>query len=521
MKIGLTRREAGFIRGGAARWPLILLLSWISASVLGAKDITAYRVGDVVDEDIVTPVALNVIDPVATATLKSSESLKIPAIFLSCPGITNVLAAQFQAAFENTRSNFISAIQGTFHETVLDHATVTSPDFGYLVTAFNIDNKKFPIPTFLAMDWAYGKDGSIEKDKWLGSLLELMRNSIRPDDLPEDFNLGETLRLVPVSDPDEKLTLSDTETRGRMVSESSLMPISQVRTQFRREFTSYDEQLLARALSAWLQPDCFPAVALTQSARAAAVRQLIVAEYYAAGQVIAPKGSVVDQKIKAALDELQVRPAVIPTTIAAMPAAAPVAELPAPQVAMAVDQPAPKAQIQTPVLSQPVAMPNPLEKSSSKNSSNGNWLMAGAAFAAVIVLITIWRFIPKRSRGSSALSVVADTEFKNTPLLQTELAPQLVQIVRQAFVQELAGQRRDLLLAQQAAAAEVIRLVHRMDELQVAMQERLRAYESQIQTLEGELTARTEENRQLIRLKIQMIRHQVDAESGVKRVEFN
>jgi len=147
--------------------------------------------------------------------------------------------------------------------------------------------------------------------------------------------------------------------------------------------------------------------------------------------------------------------------------------------------------------------------------------MAGAAFAAVIVLITAWRFIPKRSRGSSALSVVADTEFKNTPLLQTELAPQLVQIVRQAFVQELAGQRRDLLLAQQAAAAEVIRLVHRMDELQVAMQERLRAYESQIQTLEGELTARTEENRQLIRLKIQMIRHQVDAESGVKRVEFN
>jgi 7TM-HD extracellular len=517
VKIGLERREAGFIQGGAVRWSLILLLSGIGVSVLGAKDFTAYRVGDVVDEDIVTPVALNVIDPVATATLKSSESLKTPAIFLSCPGMTNVLAAQFEVAFENTRSNFISAIQGTFHETVLDHATVMSPDFGYLVTAFNIDNKKFPIPTFLAMDWAYGKDGSIEKDKWLGSLLDLMRNSIRPDDLPVDFNLGETLRLVPVGDPDEKLTLSDMETRDRLVLGSSLVPLSQVRTQFRREFTSYDEQLLARALAAWLQPDCFPAVALTQSARAAAVRQLIVAEYYAAGQVIAPKGSVVDQKIKAALDELQVRPAVITTAIAAMPAA----ELPEPQVAMAVDHPAPKDQIQTPAPSQPVAMPNPLEKSSSRNSSNGNWLMAGAAFAAVIVLITVWRFIPKRSRGSSALSVVADTEFKNTPLLQTELAPQLVQIVRQAFVQELAGQRRDLLLAQQAAAAEVIRLVHRMDELQVAMQERLRAYESQIQTLEGELTARTEENRQLIRLKIQMIRHQVDAESGVKRVEFN
>jgi hypothetical protein len=112
-------------------------------------------------------------------------------------------------------------------------------------------------------------------------------------------------------------------------------------------------------------------------------------------------------------------------------------------------------------------------------------------------------------------------EAKRIPRLETELAPQILQVVRQAFIHELAGQRRDLLMTQQAAAAEVTRLVQRMDSLQIALQDRLRAYEAQIQELEAELTARKEENRQLIRLKIQMIRHQVELESSPQRVELN
>ena len=288
----------------ARRLPLILLLAGLGITVLGARDFTAYRVGDVVDGDIVTPVALNVTDPVATAALKSSEALKTPAIFRSDPGVTNALAGQFEVAFDSARSNFISALQETFHQTVLDHALITSPDFGYLVTAFNIDNKKFPIPAALAMDWAYGKDGANEKAQWLDSLLEVMRYYIRPDDLPTGFNLGETVRLVSVTGPDEKLTPDDASTRGQTVAAAKLATLAQVRMQFRRVFTDYDEQPTARALAAWLQPNCLPDAALTQSVRERSVRQLVVGEYYAAGQIIAPKGSVVDAKIKSALDEL-------------------------------------------------------------------------------------------------------------------------------------------------------------------------------------------------------------------------
>jgi plasmid maintenance system antidote protein VapI len=507
----------------------MMILLGFGIAMIGAKDLSAYHVGDVVSEDIVAPLALNVPDPAATANLKSAEAMKIPAIFRDWPGVTNAMAARFTLAFDTTRSNFLSALQETFHQTVLDHATITSPDFGYLLTAFNIDNKKFPIPDFLAMDWAYGKDGEIEESKWLNSLVQLMQHPIRPDDLPAGFELGDTLQLVPVGQPDQKLTPAAAQTLGQTIPSSSLATISQARAVFRREFTDNDELPLAWSLAGWLQPNCLPDAALTQTARNSSVRQIVVTEYYAAGQVIATKGSVVDQKIKAALDQLQETPAT------AVAAAAPLPEASEPPVALAIDRPKSEDQIKPPLTSEPVAsqpvtgepvsVPEPANHAEKKTShlSYAAWLLPGTAFALAIIALGIGRMRLKRVGILETILVANDieVELKNSRMLQTELAPQLVQIVRQAFVQELAGQRRDLLVAQQTAAAEVIRLVHRMDALQVAMQERLRTYEAQIQTLEAELTARTEENRQLIRLKIQMIRHQVETESGVKRIEFN
>jgi hypothetical protein len=525
----LKRRPDHLITGIARRISLALLLTASGMAIADAKDLASYRVGVVVDQDFVTPVPLNVVDPAATAALKSSESLKTPAIFRSCPGVTNTLASRFEAAFDGARSNFLSSVQETFHATVLDHAAVTSPDFGYLVTAFNFNNRNFPIPTFLAMDWAYGKDGALEKARLLNSLVELMQNSIRPDDvdLPAGFVMGDTLRLVPAATPGAKLTLSDAQTHGQTVPASDLVTLAEVRTHFRREFTGYDEQPLARALSAWLQPNCLPDPALTQSARDNAVRQLVVAEDYTPGQVVVSKGTVIDQKIKAVLDQLQQASTAV--------AAAPARTLPEPPISLAMDRPASEDQVQTPAPAmapspapaRPEVVANPPAATGPGTAKSQNWVMTSAAFGMAMVVIGFKRLGFKRRRVLQATPVVVpevqniDVQLRPARVLQTELAPQLVQIVRQAFVQELAGQRRDLLQAQQAAAAEVIRLVHRMDELQVAMQERLCTYESQIQKLEAELTARTEENRQLIRLKIQMIRHQVEAESSTKRIEFN
>ena len=75
--------------------------------------------------------------------------------------------------------------------------------------------------------------------------------------------------------------------------------------------------------------------------------------------------------------------------------------------------------------------------------------------------------------------------------------------------------------AQQAAALEISDLVRRLDELKVPMQERLLSYQARIRELEKDLAERNEENRELLKLKIEMIRSQLEAERARSRVDFN
>jgi hypothetical protein len=103
--------------------------------------------------------------------------------------------------------------------------------------------------------------------------------------------------------------------------------------------------------------------------------------------------------------------------------------------------------------------------------------------------------------------------------LQAKLAPHLAQALKDAVVQELAAQRRELLRGQQEAAAELTELARRLEQVQTPMFERLRAYEQRISELEKELGEQTKENRELLKLKIEMTRRQL--ESVRNRIDFN
>jgi hypothetical protein len=100
------------------------------------------------------------------------------------------------------------------------------------------------------------------------------------------------------------------------------------------------------------------------------------------------------------------------------------------------------------------------------------------------------------------------------------LEPHLIQALKETVVQELAAQRRELLKAQEEAALEIATIIHRLDAVQAPMQERLRAYEARIQELEKELSALNEENRELLKLKIDMIRRQLEVERVHNRLQF-
>ena len=106
--------------------------------------------------------------------------------------------------------------------------------------------------------------------------------------------------------------------------------------------------------------------------------------------------------------------------------------------------------------------------------------------------------------------------------VQSSLAPHLVDALKDAVVQELAAQRRELLAGQQAAAAELTELARRLEAVQTPMLERLRAYEQRIGELERDLADQSKENRELLKLKIEMRREKIETErTASRRVNFN
>jgi len=106
--------------------------------------------------------------------------------------------------------------------------------------------------------------------------------------------------------------------------------------------------------------------------------------------------------------------------------------------------------------------------------------------------------------------------------VQSSLAPHLVDALKDAVVQELAAQRRELLAGQQAAAAELTELARRLEAVQTPMLERLRAYEARIGELERDLADQSKENRELLKLKIDLLREKIETERTASRiVNFN
>ena len=105
--------------------------------------------------------------------------------------------------------------------------------------------------------------------------------------------------------------------------------------------------------------------------------------------------------------------------------------------------------------------------------------------------------------------------------VQSSLAPHLVEALKDAVVQELAAQRRELLAAQQTASAELTELVRRLESVQTPLLERLRTYETRIIDLEKDLADQSKENRELLKLKIDLLKEQVQTERAASRLNFN
>jgi hypothetical protein len=487
---------------GVQAFRLICLGLFLTLGAAHAKELSAYRTGDSAEETISTPVALDVIDAEATAAQKATEGLKSPAIFRSYPNPTNVIAEDFRAAFATTRALFTTNLSGAFGKITNADETVASPAFTGFVTAFNRKKIPFPISSQLAATWVRGDVGEAIETRCLNQLLQMMHRPIRPDDLPPGLALGETLRLAAVDNPQAKLALANAE-RGKLVTVTSVTTITRLRDLFRRAFPQ-PEQAMARGVGKYLRTNCELDPGLTQEVRERDTKQMVVLNHFDAGQVIIARGEIVDAKTMAVLEVLNEKlvPGQLNSQLLAQRE----------QLRAQLDRAAAQK-----VRDQEIALQNQAAATRARN----RWLlMAGAGIAAFTAAFGMWL---RHRRGTPSLLPMRVEKHSSQPqdFFPASVSPQVAQILKDAVVQGLAAQRRELLQAQQTAAAEINALVHRLDELKAPMQERLRSYEERIGGLEKDLAERTEENRELLKLKIEMTRRQLEAERARNRLDYN
>lgn len=526
-------------------WICAILAAVVSAQAAGP---VSYQIGEKAREDIVATTPFDVVDDGATAALKASRAHGIAAIYRRWDGITNVVAREFLTAFADAHSSFSNAMIATYHQPVIDEGMIGASDFGYFLTAYNVEHKSFPLTTELAVAWAEGQSGAAFRDKWLGLLLQTMSGPVEPDVLPPHFLYQKKIRIMPVRSRDEQFTFFEAWRRGYVISADKVPAISLVRRQFRRQF-SEDAQPLAGALARLLQPNCLPEAQLTKEARDESVRQIVVADHFDSGQIIVHRGEMIDARTKAELDAMNRELAVEDWSRQAAAdherarqaqeqleqehSAKQLAQLQAQseQTAAELSQQhqqqalADRARAES-LAREEHAQAEAMEAQAVSAQSlaariraRNEWLIAALASVSTAALLLLWGFLRRRRPATVSAPAKLQRVEKYPPGVPAELAPFLAQTLKEALVQGLAAQRAELLEAQRQAAAEIAELVNRLDQLHAPMQERLRAYQERIQELQKELAERTEENRELLKLKIEMMRRHIEMERG--RVKFN
>ncbi len=494
-------------------------LTLLATAPLAAKETSSYQLGDTVVADIVAPGSLLVVDTNATETLKQKEALKIPAIFVYHAAAADEVERDFRTALSTVRSNFFDAMGEVYQRKRLNPQWLGSTRFKTLSTTFKRQHPGFPQLTNLIEVWALGKADEPIQDELVTHLREAMRPHIRADALPAEIKLGPQVRLVTATNG-EAVTLETVEMLAVTMNRTNLLTLNRVRQDFQQS-APQTERGQAKVLASFLKPNCILEVALTSLARERHVAALYVADRYEAGQLIARRGEKVDEKVMAALGQLK------------------------------TSQDQAVTEKTTPPTVPWLYRLNP-------------WLWAGLASLSAGVIVGAWwllnrrkpaSILPARVAGGGAPAgiiscpscdenIVIPAEAvenlaTNTPSWQQRalaaeqqaeqaknairagLLPHLADWFKQKFVRRLVSERSQMLDVQKSATAELVELERRLDELHAPLQERLHAYEKRIVELEQLLAAKGEENRELLRAKIQMTRQQLESARTRNRLEFN
>ena len=481
---------------------------------LAARNLADYQVGDKVEEDIVATTKLSFVDADATAAMKEKDAQRVPVVIRYYTNAADDLDKMFRDIFSKTQVHFLKAVDDSFGHPTLSPAELGSPKFQSLVASFQKENQSFPVSANRAALWASGDADEAYESSLAAALRQAMAPVIRPDPLPDGIKLNTTIRLVELGNPNTKLTSESAQRLGKGFPRTNMVTIVQVRKDFQNIF-ELDERDVGKYLATLLKPNCVVDMEVTQEMRAKRVEGEWAVVTYEPGEIIAHRGQVIDRKIKTALDQLKDKVVVGQLQDLQMKQQAAVGQL----QQLVADDKAKTAQSQAHI----------------------RWLIGGLAAVVMFMALAIWQLARRKQTVSLVPMPMAGgavgqwqqralvAEQHNEKLqsaARAGLLAHMAQWLSQAFTRRLVSERQLLLDAQSKAIAEMVELEARLEKIQAPLQERVAAYERRIAELEKELAARGEENRELLKAKIEIMRKLLESQreknrAVANRLEFN
>lgn len=495
-----------------AVWLPTLLLAGAPPPGLAAP-VPEYQVGDTARETVVTPMPLVVVDAEDTAVLRAREAGRIQVICRYYTNAADAADAELRSAFATARSNFLDKVQARFKRRRLDAPAVASTNFAWFAASFQKQYKAFPISTNLAEAWARGQPDRVLLASWSAALRQAMASPLRPPIIPAELKFGSQVRLVPLADWDEPLTEETIAERGISFAGSNVLTFTRARDALLAGFGAEDKSV-AKFLVTLMRTNCLPDAEATKQARVQRTQAIWGADHYEAGQVLVADGQVVDRKIKAALDQLREKMALARIKEQEQEALAKAREQEQQALARA------KEQEQQALFQPPAAAPSAaaVPPKPAPPQHTHSWAIAGAGLACAFLLAILWRLarrptsralVPIKAGGDPGTILIPGAEV--TPEAREQLMPHFLSFMKDKLFQKLVWQQHDMLDAQKKAAADMAELEARLEKIQAPLQDRLHAYEERIIELEKELAQKGEENRALIRMKIELMRNQLAA----------
>ncbi len=430
--------------------------------------------------NVVTPIKLTAIDPDRTAAIRQSESKRVPAVFRFDPRVADQMERSLLASLQNT-------------------------------------NIASPLGTNTPPTWKDGRPNARVQTELIAKLREVMARYICSDVLSNEANVGPpNVRLYTAGSNKAAPDPDTLQAQSLSCPRTKLWALEKARDDLRHRFPG-GEEAVGRYLAGFVKENCIFDAELTRRSRVRHAESFFAADHYEPGQAIVKKGQIIDNRAKAALDELKTQ-----TASDERKAQLVAAKLKAENALKDFEQRAAQSEFKSQVFSQ-----------------QNRWLLGGLIAVAVTSSIAIWQLarskrgqtmLPIQRRGDKPLaeppSNAGDTAgwreralsaekrtAQTSAVIRAGLLPHLAQWVKQNLVRRLVAERSHLLSTQEKAELEVAELEARLANVHAPLEQRLQRYRERIDELERELAVRGEENRELIQAKIELTRKRLEAEN--------